>query len=228
MHWRRKQGAAYWGGEHVNPSVDVVQASSNLAWCWYPIISRGHLISIESDEQMAAMASTSCSWLWPMLIRSIAWVDTYPDTSVLSFLVRLDGAYATSCTKVFGIWAPFPKRKRGLTLFSQRLVGIQSEIRDQRSNIQYPDITTHQPSAISNQVIDLDRMSDDRCIVASLPLAMHTSQLLLPALWVGDLIAIAKCRAHCYFEKVVKQAVSSSEFETNTPVLERYQIRRSA
>lgn len=28
-----------WGGEHVNPSVDVVQASSKLACCWYPIIS---------------------------------------------------------------------------------------------------------------------------------------------------------------------------------------------
>ena len=116
--------------------------------------------------------------------------------------------------------------QRRLTFCSQRLVGRQSEIRDQTSEIRHPtpryqpSAISHQPSAISNQVIDLDRMSDDRCLFglfASLPLAMHLSQLLLPALWAGELIAIAKCRAHCYFKKVV----------TSTPVLDRYQIRRS-
>ena len=41
--------------------------------------------------------------------------------------------------------------------------------------------------------MDLDRVSDDRCVFASLLLSRTSSQLLLSVPWAGKVIASVKC-----------------------------------
>ena len=83
----------------------------------------------------------------------------------------------------FGTFPQIEKTPDLLAL--KRLVGRQSEIRDQTSDTQ--------TSALSRQLMDLDRVSDDRCIFASLLLSRISSQLLLSVLWAGKVIVSVKC-----------------------------------
>ena len=149
-----------------------------------------------------------------MLIGSIAYVAKYPDTSALRCKLcrsawwrirhQLHQSFGNSVTFV-------QAEKTPGTLLSE---ARRKTVRDQKSDIRHPDIS-HQPSVLIHQ------QSGDRSreIVRS-PLHLclfclcasghaHQPALAACSLWAGKSVAIAKCRAHWYFEKVVKAGVSA-------------------
>ena len=121
---------------------------------------------MESDEQMAAIASTSRSWL--AHVDRVDCVRTQVSRYEYSFALKLSGiglvAYTPPAAPKLWNFATFPQvEKTPDSLLSE---ARRHTARDQRSDIRYPDTST-----LSHQLIDLDRMSDDHCIFASLPLS---------------------------------------------------------
>ena len=123
-----------------------------------------------------------------MLVESIC-VRTQVPKYEYTFALKLSGSawwrIRHQLHQSSGTLAAFPKQRRRLTPVSQRLVGRQSESRDQTSDTQ--------TSALSHQLIDLDRTSDDHCIFASLPLSCTSASSCCPALWAEKLMASVKC-----------------------------------